>query len=152
MPPNAPLRQASGTSQRASLGLIITEGTQPSEDGQGYLNTPDIYTPEHIKGWRKIAEAGTPVGVPCSTKPRKTAVPWLSLNHGHGTTKPARTDVGNFEQRRIRSGLPIRPFLTRNLTAVIIDCSQYTGTQLQECRYGQRAKRDRIAREISLRQ
>lgn len=26
--------------QRASLGLIITEGTQPSEDGQGYMNTP----------------------------------------------------------------------------------------------------------------
>ena len=43
--------------QRASLGLIITEGTQPSEDGQGYLNTPGIYTPEHIEGWRKIADA-----------------------------------------------------------------------------------------------
>ena len=42
--------------QRASLGLIITEGTQPSEDGQGYLNTPGIYTPEHIEGWRKIAD------------------------------------------------------------------------------------------------
>ncbi|SFT92089.1 alkene reductase [Arthrobacter sp. ov118] len=43
--------------QRASLGLIITEGTQPSEDGQGYLNTPGIYTPEHIEGWRKVADA-----------------------------------------------------------------------------------------------
>src|SRR6478735_6195157 len=42
--------------QRASLGLIITEGTQPSEDGQGYLNTPGIYTPEHIEGWRRIAD------------------------------------------------------------------------------------------------
>lgn len=42
--------------QRASLGLIITEGTQPSEDGQGYLNTPGIYTPQHIGGWRKIAD------------------------------------------------------------------------------------------------
>ena len=36
--------------QRASLGLVITEGTQPSADGQGYLNTPGIYTPEHIGG------------------------------------------------------------------------------------------------------
>lgn len=43
--------------QRASLGLIITEGTQPCEDGQGYLNTPGIYTPEHIAGWRQVAEA-----------------------------------------------------------------------------------------------
>ena len=42
--------------QRASLGLIITEGTQPSEDGQGYMNTPGIYTPEQIEGWRKITE------------------------------------------------------------------------------------------------
>ncbi len=43
--------------QRASLGLIITEGTQPCADGQGYTNTPGIYTPEHIEGWREVAEA-----------------------------------------------------------------------------------------------
>ena len=40
--------------QRASFGLIISEGTQPSDDGQGYLNTPGIYTPSHIEGWKKI--------------------------------------------------------------------------------------------------
>lgn len=43
--------------QRASLGLIITEGTQPSADGQGYMNTPGIYTPEQIEGWRNVTEA-----------------------------------------------------------------------------------------------
>jgi N-ethylmaleimide reductase len=43
--------------QRADLGLIITEGTQPSANGQGYLATPGIYTPSHIAGWRKITEA-----------------------------------------------------------------------------------------------
>jgi 2,4-dienoyl-CoA reductase-like NADH-dependent reductase (Old Yellow Enzyme family) len=43
--------------QRAELGLLITEGTQPSADGQGYLTTPGIYTPEHIAGWRTIADA-----------------------------------------------------------------------------------------------
>ncbi|BBH67779.1 alkene reductase [Actinoplanes sp. OR16] len=43
--------------QRADLGLIITEGTQPSADGQGYLNTPGIYTPEHVEGWRAVADA-----------------------------------------------------------------------------------------------
>lgn len=43
--------------QRASLGLLITEGTQPSDDGQGYFNTPGIYTPEHVEGWKKVAEA-----------------------------------------------------------------------------------------------
>lgn len=43
--------------QRASLGLLITEGTQPSEDGQGYLNTPGIYTDAHVRGWRAVADA-----------------------------------------------------------------------------------------------
>jgi 2,4-dienoyl-CoA reductase-like NADH-dependent reductase (Old Yellow Enzyme family) len=43
--------------QRASLGLVITEGTQPSADGQGYPNTPGIHTPEQIAGWREVADA-----------------------------------------------------------------------------------------------
>ena len=43
--------------QRVSTGLIITEGTQPSEDGQGYLLTPGIYTDEQIAGWRKVTDA-----------------------------------------------------------------------------------------------
>jgi len=43
--------------QRASLGLIITEGTQPSDDGQGYFGTPGIYTEQHVAGWRKVADA-----------------------------------------------------------------------------------------------
>jgi len=43
--------------QRASVGLIVTEGTQPSDDGQGYLATPGIYTPAHIAGWKKVTAA-----------------------------------------------------------------------------------------------
>jgi 2,4-dienoyl-CoA reductase-like NADH-dependent reductase (Old Yellow Enzyme family) len=43
--------------QRASLGLIVTEGTQPSADGQGWWHTPGIYTPEHIAGWKRVADA-----------------------------------------------------------------------------------------------
>lgn len=43
--------------QRASIGLIIAEGTQPSDDGQGYLTTPGIYTDAHVAGWKSIAEA-----------------------------------------------------------------------------------------------
>ena len=44
-------------SQRASVGLIVTEGTQPSDDGQGYLMTPGIYTPAHVAGWKKVTSA-----------------------------------------------------------------------------------------------
>jgi N-ethylmaleimide reductase len=43
--------------QRASMGLIVTEGTQPSADGQGYVLTPGIYTPEHVAGWRLVTDA-----------------------------------------------------------------------------------------------
>jgi N-ethylmaleimide reductase len=43
--------------QRASTALIITEGTQPSDDGQGYMLTPGIYTDEQIAGWRGVTDA-----------------------------------------------------------------------------------------------
>ena len=43
--------------QRAGLGMLVSEGTQPSADGQGYLNTPGIYSPEHVDGWRAVADA-----------------------------------------------------------------------------------------------
>lgn len=43
--------------QRASAGLIITEGTQPCPEGKGYWRTPGIHSPEQVAGWRKVAEA-----------------------------------------------------------------------------------------------
>ncbi|MHB9836431.1 alkene reductase [Paraburkholderia terrae] len=43
--------------QRADIGLIVTEGTQPSDDGQGYLTTPGIYTDAHVAGWKKVTSA-----------------------------------------------------------------------------------------------
>lgn len=43
--------------QRASMALLITEGTQPSEDGQGYLLTPGIHREEHAQGWRGVTSA-----------------------------------------------------------------------------------------------
>src|SRR4030088_1006218 len=44
-------------SQRGGVGLVVTEGTQPSDDGQGYLATPGIYMPAHIAGWKKVTAA-----------------------------------------------------------------------------------------------
>ena len=43
--------------QRASLALIISEGTQPSPDGQGYLFTPGVHTREQVAGWRRVTDA-----------------------------------------------------------------------------------------------
>ncbi|MGK3949970.1 alkene reductase [Microbacterium sp. K2] len=43
--------------QRASLGMLITEGAQPSEDGQGYLATPGVHTEEQAEAWGRVARA-----------------------------------------------------------------------------------------------
>ena len=43
--------------QRASAGLIVTEGTQVGPLGQGYLDTPGIYSPEQLAGWRLVTDA-----------------------------------------------------------------------------------------------
>ncbi|PQZ67655.1 alkene reductase [Achromobacter sp. MYb9] len=43
--------------QRASAGLIITEGLPVSEEGRGYLYTPGLYTDEQVQGWRKVTDA-----------------------------------------------------------------------------------------------
>ncbi|MEV7342676.1 alkene reductase [Streptomyces sp. NPDC093544] len=43
--------------QRASAGLIITEGVQPSQTGQGFINTPGLHDPEQVKTWRTVTDA-----------------------------------------------------------------------------------------------
>ena len=44
-------------SQRASAGLLISEASQISQQGQGYQDTPGIYTQAQIDGWRTVTEA-----------------------------------------------------------------------------------------------
>ncbi len=43
--------------QRATAGLIITEGTSPSPNGVGYARIPGIYNDAQIAGWKKVADA-----------------------------------------------------------------------------------------------
>jgi N-ethylmaleimide reductase len=43
--------------QRASAGLIVSEATQISRQGQGYSFTPGIYTREQIAGWKLVTKA-----------------------------------------------------------------------------------------------
>lgn len=48
--------------QRATAGLIISEGTPISREGQGYLFNPGIYTAQQIKGWRLTTDSVHAVG------------------------------------------------------------------------------------------
>ena len=43
--------------QRASAGLIITEGTQISPQGKGYPGTPGIHSAEQVAGWKLVTDA-----------------------------------------------------------------------------------------------
>jgi N-ethylmaleimide reductase len=43
--------------QRAAAGLIISEATQVSVTGQGYILTPGIHTPQQVEGWKGVVNA-----------------------------------------------------------------------------------------------
>jgi N-ethylmaleimide reductase len=43
--------------QRASAGLIVTEGSQVSPRGVGYPDTPGIHSDAQVEGWRRVTEA-----------------------------------------------------------------------------------------------
>ncbi|MFD3806802.1 alkene reductase [Streptomyces sp. NPDC058611] len=43
--------------QRASAGLVITEGIQPSVVGQGYPFTPGLHSAEQVAAWREVTDS-----------------------------------------------------------------------------------------------
>ena len=53
--PNALMAEYYG--QRATAGLIITEGTSPSPNGLGYPRIPGLYNAQQAKGWAAVTEA-----------------------------------------------------------------------------------------------
>jgi N-ethylmaleimide reductase len=48
--------------QRSTAGLIISEGTPISREGQGYLFNPGIFSPDQIAGWRKVTRSAHSAG------------------------------------------------------------------------------------------
>lgn len=44
-------------SQRASAGLIISEGIQPSVVGKGYVDTPGLHDEDQAESWRQVTDA-----------------------------------------------------------------------------------------------
>ena len=43
--------------QRATAGLIVTEGTSPSANGLGYPRIPGIFSPAQVAGWKRVTDA-----------------------------------------------------------------------------------------------
>src|ERR1700750_276047 len=48
--------------QRASAGLIVSEGTQISPEGQGYPGTPGIFSAAQVAGWARAPAGGHAAG------------------------------------------------------------------------------------------
>jgi N-ethylmaleimide reductase len=57
-PENAPTEALHGLyyEQRATAGLIITEGAQVSKQAVGYINTPGIYSKAQVEGWKLVTK------------------------------------------------------------------------------------------------
>jgi N-ethylmaleimide reductase len=57
--PNAvpPAITATYYAQRASAGLLITEGAIISQQAQGYANVPGLYAAEQLEGWKRVTDA-----------------------------------------------------------------------------------------------
>lgn len=53
--PNALMAEYYG--QRASAGLIVTEGTSPSPNGLGYARIPGLFDAAHVAGWKQVTDA-----------------------------------------------------------------------------------------------
>jgi N-ethylmaleimide reductase len=53
--PNALMEEYYG--QRATAGLIITEGTSPSANGLGYPRIPGLFNDAHVQGWKLTTDA-----------------------------------------------------------------------------------------------
>jgi N-ethylmaleimide reductase len=53
--PNALMAEYYG--QRASAGLIITEGTSPSPNGLGYARIPGLFNEDQVRGWKLVTDA-----------------------------------------------------------------------------------------------
>jgi N-ethylmaleimide reductase len=120
----APMTRGRGTpgdlaaeyyAQRASVGLIVTEGTQPSDDGQGYLATPGIYAPAHIAGWNKVTTAvhdrGGRIFIQLMHVGRMSHPPLARARHvGHrgGYGRPGALPPYGFRTRQAQSCLPAR--------------------------------------------
>lgn len=55
---NVPTEELQGVyyAQRASAGLLISEGSQVSKRAVGYINTPGIHSDEQVAGWKKVTQ------------------------------------------------------------------------------------------------
>ena len=91
--------------QRASAGLIITEGSQPSANGKGYLRTPGIYNQQQIESWKKSNRRRS-----CKGRPDRYADYALWPNRAPGQQTCRHRNSGAFSHQGKRRNLHRRGY------------------------------------------
>ena len=90
-------------SQRASAGLLISEASQISQQGQGYAWTPGCYSDEQVEGWREVTKA---------------------VHQAEGRIFLQMWHVGRISHTSLQpnGGAPVAPSAIRAKTKTFIDC------------------------------
>jgi N-ethylmaleimide reductase len=113
--------------QRATAGVLISEGTQISPEGKGYAFTPGIHSPEQVAGWRLVTDAVHKAGG------RIAAQLWHVGRISHTVLQPGRASpVGAItaENSRVYDGegfVPVsapRALETAELPRIVRDYAQ----------------------------
>lgn len=108
----------------ADAALIVTEGVQPSADGQGYLLTPGIHTPEQVGGWRKVTDAVHARGGTIFMQLMHVGRMGHSTNTPHGRTPVAPSAIragGTIVTKDGPAELPVPRALSTDEVATVVD-------------------------------
>ena len=93
--------------QRAGAGLLISEGTQISPEGKGYMDTPGIHSEEQVAGWRRITDAVHEAGGLIAAQ--LWHVGRVSHESFHGGELPVSASDGPYRNRTTVRGEDGRP-------------------------------------------
>ena len=111
--------------QRASAGLIVTEGTQITPQGQGYPGTPGIHSDAQVAGWRWVVEAVHDHGgrIFCQLwHVGRISHPFLQPNGGLPVAPSALTPAGKlWTPQGMQAYVEPRALATAEIAGVIAD-------------------------------
>jgi N-ethylmaleimide reductase len=88
--------------QRASAGLLITEGTQISQEAMGWANAPSITTEQHVNAWKKVVDAVHDKGGKIFLQL------WHLGRQSHSSFHPTTNDIVSASAIRISNGSTAR--------------------------------------------
>lgn len=121
--------------QRASAGLIVTEGSQISPQGVGYIYTPGIHSQAQVAGWRKVTEAVQAKGGRIFIQLWHVGA--VSHPDFHGGALPVAPSVFNPQAKaytpkgQLKDTVAARALETHEVRAIVLDFAQAARNALQ---------------------